>query len=288
MKLKQRDIQPLKDKNYTIVGLGMEGGSFAIALKDWVQPQKIYGIDKNPKAILAAYEMGVVEKGETDQILQDTDVLVLAVYPQAIVDFLRDHQQYLKADTLITDLCGTKGRIVPEIRSFLRKDLSYIPGHPMAGNEHRGFLYADKNIFKGCNYIFTPFENTSEEKLEFLTRLAYAIGAGEVSTTDIVTHDQKIAYASQLTHLLAVCLTNSPSFDASLDQFIGGSFRDLTRVANINPDLWTDAFFQCREDLIHEIEKFEENLSYCKRALKDNQWDQIYEFLEESRQRKTT
>lgn len=276
----------LQDRHYTVVGLGMEGGSYAIALRDCIAPKKIYGIDIDEKTLEAAYDMGVIEKGKTEEILQDTDVLILAIYSGAVCDFLREYQQYLPPHAIISDLCGTKQLLVPEILSFLRKDLSFIPGHPMAGNEHRGFLYADKKIFEGCNYIFTPVEGTREEDLDFMTRLAYGIGSSTVTTTDIVTHDKKMAYASQLTHLLSVCLTNSPSFDNELTKFIGGSFRDLTRVANINPDLWTDAFFQCKEDLLEEIEKFETNLTNCKEALKRDDRKAIYGFLEESRRRK--
>ncbi|WP_207204785.1 prephenate dehydrogenase [Miniphocaeibacter massiliensis] len=287
--MNKKYLEKLSNMNITVAGLGMEGGSMALAIKEWIRPNILYGISRTKSTVTAAEALGAIDKGsiETEKILGDTDLLILSMYPSGVVDFLKKNQKYLKEGTVITDLAGTKKKLVPEIFSFLRKDVDYIPGHPMAGNEYRGFLYADKAIFNNANYILTPTENNKKENIDLIRDLAFAIKCKSVEITDIETHDQKIAYASQLVHAISVAITNSPSYDDQVEYFVGGSFKDITRVARINPDLWTDAFLESKEDLLKEMDKFLEEFSKLKNALENSEYDKIWNILEQSRQKRS-
>ena len=283
------NIDRLKNMNITIAGLGMEGGSMALAIREWIKPKKLYGISRTENTVLAAEALGAIDKGSIypEDILPSTDLLILSMYPSGVVEFLKKNQKYLRAGAVITDLAGTKKRLVPEIMSFLRDDIDYIPGHPMAGNEFRGFLNADKAIFYNANYILTPTDRSKEENIELIKELALAIKCKGVEITDIYTHDKKIAYASQLVHAISVAITNSPSYDDQVEYFVGGSFKDITRVARINPDLWTDAFLESKEDLLEEMDKFIEEFEKLRDNLEQSNYEEIWIILEKSRQRRS-
>ncbi|QQK08447.1 prephenate dehydrogenase [Miniphocaeibacter halophilus] len=282
-------LNRLKNMNITIAGLGMEGGSMALAIKEWIRPKKIYGISRTENTIKAAEALEAIDKGSINpqEILEDTDLLILSMYPSGIVEFLRKNQEFLKPGTVITDLAGTKKKLVPEILSFLRDDLDFIPGHPMAGNEFSGFLNADKAIFYNANYILTPTERNKPENIDLIKTLALEIKCKGVEITDIDTHDKKIAYASQLVHAISVAITNSPSYDDQVEYFVGGSFKDITRVARINPNLWTDAFLESKEDLLIEMDKFLKEFIKLKDALEIEDYEKIWNILEHSRQRRS-
>lgn len=282
-------LKKLINMNITVAGLGMEGGSMALAIQEWIRPKKLFGISKTENTVKAAEALGAVDKGTIipEEVLGDTDLLILSMYPSGIVDFLKKNQKYLRPGTVITDLAGTKRKLVPEILSFLRDDVDYVPGHPMAGNEFSGFLNADKSIFYNANYILTPTDRNKKENIELIKTLAIAIKCRTVEITDIYTHDQKIAYASQLVHAISVAITNSPSYDDQVEYFVGGSFKDITRVARINPNLWTDAFLESKEDLLVEMDKFENEFNKLRDAIENSDYDSIWNILENSRQKRS-
>lgn len=282
-------MKNIRDMVITIVGLGMEGGSFAIALQDTFHPKAIYGVDIHPETLAAAKALHVIEEGFlTPEIpFAASDLVIMATYPAIISDYIQKYQKYLKQNAIITDVAGTKTRLVTEISSFLREDLDYIAGHPMAGNEHRGFLFADKNIFQNANYIITPHTNNKEENLELIKTVALAIGCSKVIFTDPLIHDKKMAYASQLVHAISASITNSDSFDNDLTHFVGGSFRDITRVAKINADLWTQTFLENKEFLVEEMDCFIELITSLRNSINEDNESEIYAFLQKSFDKKT-
>ena len=277
----------LKNKKYTVVGLGMEGGSYAIAIKEKIAPIAIYGIDKNQDTLKKAQSKGIIVNMPIEEILQDTDVLIMAIYPKDIVEFLKKNQTFLKPGTIITDVAGVKSFVIENILTFLRNDVDYISGHPMAGNQYMGFDNADTNIFKDKNYIIIPQEQNKNENIAFIEKLALAIGCKKISKLDMIAHDKKIAYASHMMHFISVCVTNSPTFESSLDEFAGGSFKDLTRISDINPYLWSETFFYNKEFLLDELELFRKNLDFLTKSLLDDDYDKVFDFLEKSRRRKS-
>jgi len=156
----------------------------------------------------------------------------------------------------------------------------------MAGNEYKGFLYADKDIFKNTTYLILPREKNSKESIDTVEILAKKIGSSKVYKTDPTTHDEMIAYASQLIHVIAASIVNNDNYSEDIDIFSGGSFKSATRVANINSDLWTDAFFENKENLIKELEHFKGNIEEFIYALKNNDEEKIYKLLELSHKKK--
>jgi prephenate dehydrogenase len=275
------------DMNITIVGLGMEGGSYAIAINHYIRPKNLFAIDINENILIAAEKLGVIQKGSTDpkDILPQSDLVIMCIYPSDIIDFIRDHMSLFKSGSIITDAAGVKRNIVNEIVDIIRDDLDFVPGHPMAGNEFTGFLYADQKIFHGNSYLITPTPKNKEENIKLIEEMAKRFGCSKVYRTDIETHDSMIAYASQLMHVIAVSIVNNENFSNDINQFIGGSFKSATRVANINPDLWTDAFMQNSDKLIDQITAFNDNMELVKKALVEKDADTIYQFLEKSRLR---
>ncbi|HBH11626.1 MAG: Prephenate dehydrogenase [Clostridiales bacterium 38_11] len=275
------------DMNITIVGLGMEGGSYAIAINHYIRPKNLFAIDINENILIAAEKLGVIQKGSTNpkDILPQSDLVIMCIYPSDIIAFIKDHMPLFKSGSIITDAAGVKRNIVNEIVMIIRDDLDFVPGHPMAGNEFKGFLYADQKIFYGNSYLITPTLKNKEESIKLIELMAKRFGCSKVYRTDIDTHDSMIAYASQLMHVIAVSIVNNENFSNDIDLFSGGSFKNATRVANINPDLWTDAFMQNSDNLINQITAFNNNMELMKKALVEKDADTIYQFLEKSRLR---
>ncbi|SHJ36450.1 prephenate dehydrogenase [Dethiosulfatibacter aminovorans DSM 17477] len=272
------------DKNITIVGLGMEGGSFAIAIKEFIKPRNLFAVDIDENILIAAEKLGVISKGFKNpaDILGKSDIVIMCIYPSLVIEFMKEHMEDFKSGCIVTDVAGVKRNIVNELDGIVRDDIDFIPGHPMAGNEFRGFLYADKKIFEGCSYLLTPTEQNKEENLVVIETLARKIGASIVFRTDIDTHDTMIAYASQLIHVIASSIVNSDYYSDDITLFSGGSFKSATRVANINPDLWTDAFLENKDNLIKQIDAFSSNIQKLKDALIEEDADLIHGFLKES------
>ncbi len=272
------------EMNITVVGLGMEGGSYAIAINQYLKPKNLYAIDIKENVLIAAEQLQVITKGSTrpEEILPKSDLVIMCIYPTGVIQFLREYMHLFKPGAIITDAAGVKRNIVKEIVSFVRDDVDFVPGHPMAGNEFRGFLYADKKIFEGNSYLLTPTLKNKESSLQLIEEMALKFRCSKVYRTDPDTHDTKIAYASQLMHLVATALVNCDSYTDDMSTFVGGSFKSATRVANINPDLWTDAFMENSDKLLEQLEKFNANLQMMKTALENKDADTIYRFFETS------
>lgn len=251
-----------------IVGLGLMGGSYAMGLSK--KGHEVYGIDSNPQAIKFAKDKGYILEGFKDNfnILSDCDCIILAIYPQAILNFLQEKHIYFKKNQLITDLCGVKNSFVRKA-TLLAGEATYLSHHPMAGKEKIGIQYADDNIFKGANFIITPLQDTPEWAVDVLIALAHDLDFGKITTVSLEKHDQMIGFTSQLTHAIAVSLVNSDQAEDT-KSFIGDSYRDLTRIAMINEALWSELFLENQEALLQHIESFEQELDILKMALKKN------------------
>ena len=254
--------------NIAIVGLGMIGGSYAMALRK-LKPSQIFGIDMDEIVLEQAVKNGIIDRGYKDGegILKEADLVIIALYPRESVDFLKSNVRNFKKNAIITDTCGIKTGILEEVDSFLPKDIDFIGGHPMAGKETKGFQAASQDIFKDANYIITPVEGNKKENIELIKKMAIAIGCKNVVSIDPEEHDRIISFTSQLPHVIAVSLMNSSASEENIGMFAGGSFKDATRVAAINPILWSQLFTLNSENLIDEIERFEENIKKIKKAI---------------------
>ena len=253
--------------NICIVGLGLLGGSYAMGLTR--AGCAVTAVDVRDEAIRYALEHGLVAEGTTENpapLLEKADAVVLGLYPQALVKWLRENQAHLKPGTLLTDVCGVKGGIVETIQGFLRPDVEFIASHPMAGREVSGVEYADCAMFRPANFIIVPTEKNTPRGIAFAQDLAETLGFAHITRLSIAEHDKMIGYVSQLTHAIAVSLMNATD-NTHLAEYTGDSFRDLTRIAKINEHLWSELFFAHKENLIAEIDQFAASLEGLKQAL---------------------
>ena len=261
--------------NFLIVGLGLLGGSYAKALK--AAGHHILAIDVDMAAIDYALEQEIIDEGSgqpDEYMIGRADAAVFALYPGIFKDWIRENQRFFKPGIYITDVTGVKENVVYEIQDMLRKDVEYIPAHPMAGREVGGVINSDAAIFRGANYIVTPTEKNTPEAIEWCTGLGYALGCRKVSVLSPKEHDLMIAYVSQLTHAIAVSLMTC-SENAHLVDYTGDSFRDLTRIANINDVMWSELFLANKESLLTEMDAFEKEFHAIRDMVANEDTDEL-------------
>ena len=270
-----------------IVGLGVIGGGYAMALKK-AGYTEIYGIDKNIDTLKKAEKLGVIKKGYIDEgeIIQDADIIVLAVYPNLVKDFIVRNISKFKNNAVITDVTGIKQLFIDDVISILPNNIDFVFAHPMAGREKKGIDYATSEVFKGANFIITVTEKNKDENIRLIEELAYKMGFKNIKRVSPKVHDEIIAFTSQLPHALAVALINSDIEGRDTGQFIGDSYRDLTRIANINESLWSQLFLGNKENLLKAIYNFQEELYKIKNYIENENKEKLEElFIEASLRR---
>ncbi|EES50077.1 prephenate dehydrogenase [Clostridium botulinum] len=270
-----------------IVGIGVIGGSFAMALKD-ADYKDVYGIDNNKETLLKAEKLNLIKRGYTDgnEILKDADLIIISIYPKLVKDFIKNNIDNFKDGAVITDATGIKKLFINDIVNILPSNIDFIFGHPMAGREKKGIDFASSDVFKGANYILTPTSKNKEANLKLVENLAYEIGFKRVKRISPEFHDEMIGFTSQLPHSLAVALVNSDLEGRDTGSFIGDSYRDLTRIANINEDLWSELFLGNKENLLKSIESFECELDKIKDAIKDDDKESLKKLFIKSTKRR--
>lgn len=270
-----------------IVGLGVIGGGYAMALKK-AGYTEIYGIDKNIDTLKKAEKLGVIKKGYIDEgeIIQDADIIVLAVYPNLVKDFIVRNISKFKDNAVITDVTGIKQLFIDDVISILPNNIDFVFAHPMAGREKKGIDYATNEVFKDANFIITVTEKNKDENIRLIEELAYKMGFKNIKRVSPKVHDEIIAFTSQLPHALAVALINSDIEGRDTGQFIGDSYRDLTRIANINESLWSQLFLGNKKNLLKAIYNFQEELYKIKNYIENENKEKLEElFIEASLRR---
>lgn len=255
-----------KNTTFLIVGLGLLGGSYAMVLKQ--KGYKVLGIARRQETIDYALAHNIIDEGSIDvsQLVSKADVIILGLYPKMMISWIQEHQHLFQYNTMITDVGGVKLGIVDEIHSSLRKDAEFISAHPMAGKETSGIEYANVEMFQKANYIITPTEKNSKDAISFSYDLANLLGFARISELSCEEHDRMIAFLSQLTHVIAVSLMNTHD-NEHLVQYTGDSFRDLTRIAKINENMWSELFLENKDILLEEIDHFIASISNFRDAL---------------------
>ena len=267
-------LKKIENLTVTIVGLGVIGAAFAQSFKE-IGINTVYGIDIDEETIKKAEEKNIINKGflETKEPLEKSDFVVITLYPNLMKSFFVNNINYFKENAIITDVVGIKEKIIKDIDPIIEKsgrNIDFIFGHPMAGREKRGIDFADSRVFKDANYIIIKDEKNKKENLELLSEIVKCMGFKKVSFLTAQEHDEIIAFTSQLTHAIAVSLVNSDSEKYDTNRFIGDSYRDLTRIAKINEDLWAELFMGNKKNLLKMIQQFERELDVIKDALNDN------------------
>lgn len=261
--------------SFAVIGLGLIGGSFAKALRR-LQVRQIIGVEMNKESLAMAKEQGLVDiaLAEAGPELAQADVIICAIYPEAIADFIESNVQFFKENALLTDAAGIKGNMISRVQKALPRGMEFISGHPMAGRQSSGLAMSSADIFVNANYIIVP-ERNSEAGIEWLESFAKALGCRSTVRVTPEEHDSIIAYTSNLPHVTAVALMDSASFDDKTKYFVAGSFRDGTRVADINPELWSSLFLANRNKVAEEIDRYMEQLALWRDALRAGDENQL-------------
>jgi prephenate dehydrogenase len=290
----------LNQLTYGFVGLGLMGGSLAKAIRKYVlsetEPRgKIYALDKNLSSIEDAILEKTIDEGfsesETEKMLSLCDVVFVCLYPKATGEFLAKYQDCFKTGSIVTDIAGVKSQLIENL-NWKRSDVVFVPGHPMAGNEREGFTHSSGEIFQNRNYIFMEgivagegHDEKCAKAFETLKEIATKIGFSRIIKTDAKVHDHKIAFTSQLCHVIASALVDSAE-DTNVTAFGGGSFEDLTRIAMINAPLWTELFIADKDELLGHISEFQKSLETIKNAIATEDTEKLNKYLSNVRSRR--
>lgn len=259
-----------KNTRFLIVGLGLLGGSYARGLTE--KGYYVEAITKNQEDCDYALEHEMVKKcsSEVDaEMIKNADVIIFALYPDVFISWIEEHGEKIKPGTLITDVTGVKGCIVDKIQKMLPPLVEFISAHPMAGREVYGIRNSNERIFYGANYLVVPTERNTGEGIEACKRIGEILGFGRISEISPEGHDEMIGFVSQLTHFIAVSLMNCYEHER-LERYTADSFRDLTRIANINETMWSELFLMNKKALLEQIELFRSNFDRLYECLKND------------------
>lgn len=262
-----------------IVGLGLIGGSLAKAVKYYTD-HYVCGYDSNINAVRKAILVGACDEGSDSlPTISDYDIIVLAAYPRASVEFIANHAEKIKKGAYLFDLGGIKGNICRiGFEAAEKQGFTFIGGHPMAGSQYSGFEASRENLFKNASMILVPPTDIDVAPLDFAVKFFKAVGCASVTVTTPEKHDRVIAYTSQLAHVLSNAYVKSPTAQQHKG-YSAGSFRDLTRVAHLNAKMWTELFMDNRDNLIFEVENLAHELLRYAEAMKKGDEAELYELL---------
>lgn len=275
-----------KNTNILIVGLGLMGGSYALALSK--QGYKVKAITLEQKDIDYALERGMISEGATTpdkELISQADLIVFALYPAAFVEWIEKYQHLFRSGTVFTDVTGVKTQVVDRVQAILRPDVEYIPAHPMAGRERSGVEFSDDGVFKGANYIVTPTEKNTAEAIEMCKELGTLLGFSRISVLSPAEHDEMIAFLSQLTHCIAVTLMTANE-NEGLEKYTGDSFRDLTRISKINDLMWSELFLMNKDALLRQMDAFSAEFSRFRQYIANGQRDEMRQVMRKAGERR--
>lgn len=276
----------IKDIKFLIVGLGLIGGSYAEALSDL--GYEVGAITRQQKSIDYAKNRGLISHGTTEvteEYVSKFDVIVFALYPNVLTEWIKKYQGYIKDGAILTDVTGVKSPVVYEIQEILRPELEFIGAHPMAGKEVYGVENADKSIFRNANYIVTPTDKNTPEGINCCRELGKILGFKTVSELSPEKHDEMIGFLSQLTHCIAITLMTCNDKE-DMEKFTGDSFRDLTRIARINDQMWSELFIANKDALLNQMDMFIDKFEKLKSMLQTEDIDGIRKMMRHSTERR--
>lgn len=266
--------------NVLIVGLGLMGGAYAYRLS--LKGYDVYGVDNNLDSINYALKNNYIKEGSNNakDFIVKSDLIILALYPNQIIEFLKNNKELFKKGQIITDISGVKTSFVKEATE-IAKPAIYLSHHPMAGKEKSGIEYSYLVNFNDANFLITPLDEKENIAIPEIKQLGIDLGFKKITVIDIERHDKMIGFTSQLMHAIAVALVNS-DHDPDTKNFIGDSYRDLTRVAMINENLWSCLFMENKDNLLLHINSFELELDMIKKALYENDTETLKKYFRDS------
>ena len=272
-----------------VVGVGLIGGSLALALKEAGAVGHVVGIGRGLPNLETALKLGVVDSFTRDlaEGVTDADVIFLATPVQAIGEVAEQAMPHLKAGAIITDGGSVKQAVIDAVEPHLRDDIHFVPGHPIAGTENSGAEAAFATLYRDRRCILTPTANTSPEALDYMRRMWQLVGS-QVVIMDVEKHDRVLAAISHLPHMVAYALVNAVGsydrYNENILEYSAGGFRDFTRIASSDPTMWRDIAMTNREALIEMMEQFETFFAELKEDIAIGSGERLFEFFRRSKE----
>ncbi len=264
-----------------ICGLGLIGGSMAKAYK--AEGHRVLAFDINESAMGYALLAEIADGRLNEETIPECDLLLIALYPQAAVEYLRTVAPFVKKETMVIDLCGTKA-VICEAGFALAKTygFTFVGGHPMAGTQYSGIKHAKASLFKGAPMVLVPPRFDDMTLLDRICQLLAPAGFGKFSVTTPKAHDERIAFTSQLAHVVSNAYIKSPTAQGHKG-FSAGSYKDLTRVAWLNEQMWTELFLENKEPLLYELDHLIDALREYRDAISEDDGERLRTLLRDGR-----
>ena len=273
--------------NVAIVGLGLIGGSMAKSIKNRTA-HTVWGADLNSETMTMARMCGAIDAPLTDENLPQADLILVAIRPGAAIQWVREHTDRIAKSAILVDLCGVKRTVVAAIAPIAEQHgFAYIGGHPMAGRERGGFTASTEDLYVGASMILTPDKRTDMHLLETLKAFFLDLGFAGLTFSTPEEHDRIIAFTSQLAHIVSSAYVKSPEAQRRRG-FSAGSFQDMTRVARLDEDMWTELFLDDEDFLTKELDELIGHLTDYRNALQDRDAQRLHDLLKEGRELKAT
>ena len=270
-----------------IVGLGLIGGSMAKSIKARTA-HTVFGCDLDQETMMMARMCGAIDAPLTDSNLPQCDLILVAIRPGAAVEWVRQNADHITSSAILVDLCGVKRAVVRELAPVAEQyGFAYIGGHPMAGRERGGFTAATDSLYVGASMILTPDKRTDMQLLETLKAFFLDIGFAGLTFSDPEEHDRIIAFTSQLAHITSSAYVKSPEAQRRRG-FSAGSFQDMTRVARLDEDMWTELFLDDADYLTKELGELIRHLTEYQEALEARDGEKLHALLKDGREKKAT
>lgn len=269
-----------------IIGLGLIGGSLARRLRGF-HDCEIAAYNRTRESLDLALKDGAIDIAcsTPGEAMENADLIIMCLYPQLNIDFIRDNQDKIKKGAIITDVTGVKGFIAHEMEKVIPEGAEFIGGHPMAGREVGGYKSSTDTLFDNAPYVITPTAQNKSETIELIREMAKYVGCRVVTTTSPDEHDAIIAYTSQLMHIVAVALCDNPLLERA-SAFAGGSLQDCTRIAVINETMWSELFVDNRTQLAEQITEFQNCLERMKQATLSGDRETLEDIMKHATQQK--
>jgi prephenate dehydrogenase len=273
--------------NVGIVGLGLIGGSMAKAIKNRTA-HTVFGCDLNSETMALSRMSGAIDGTLNEETLPLCDLILIAIRPGAAVTWMTDQAHRIAPSAIVVDLCGVKRDVVKALAPIAAQHgFAYIGGHPMAGRERSGFTAATDDLYVGASMILTPDARTDMQLLETLKHFFLDVGFASLTFSDPEEHDRIIAYTSQLAHIVSSAYVKSPEAQRRRG-FSAGSFRDMTRVARLDEDMWTELMLCDADYLVKELDILLNNISAYRDALQQRDAQSLHDLLKAGREAKAT
>lgn len=267
-----------------ILGLGLIGGSLARAYT--LAGHTVYAAEKDESILAFAQLAGAVDAPLTPENLPGCELLLLAIYPDGSADWLAENAPYISRETLVMDCCGVKERICSRCFPLAEQyGFTFMGGHPMAGTQFSGFKYSRANLFEGAPMVLVPHRFDDMDLLDRAKKALDPCGFGSFSVTTARDHDRMIAFTSQMPHIISNAFIKSPTA-ASHKGFSAGSYKDLTRVAWLNPQMWAELFLENREFVLNELDTLLSSLQCYRDAVAAQDREGLTALLDEGKKRK--